>query len=138
MTLPSFVSEMRVGSDPTIRFAESGMAIASFSAVSDKRKKNDSTGEWETVKSIWVRVTAFKKLAENVAGSVKKGDLVLVIGEINQDEYEKDGEKRKSLEVVANHVGLSLTFNEATSSRTEKKAAPADDPWQSGSDDSPF
>lgn len=137
MTLPQFVAEMRVGSDPQIKFAQSGMAITSFSAVADKRKKNEDSGEWETVKSIWVRVTSFKKLAENVAGSVKKGDLVLVIGEINQDEYEKDGEKRKSLEVVANHVGLSLAFNEATSSRGEKKAAPAEDPWQGGSD-SPF
>lgn len=137
MTLPAFVSEMRVGSDPQIKFAQSGVAITSFSAVSDKRKKNEATGEWETVKSIWVRVTAFKKLAENVAGSIKKGDLVIVVGEINQDEYEKDGEKRKSLEVVANHVGLSLTFNEATSSRGEKKAAPAEDPWQ-GSAESPF
>lgn len=137
MTLPQFVSEMRVGSDPQIKFAQSGMAITSFSAVADKRKKNEESGEWETVKSIWVRVTAFKKLAENVAGSVKKGDLVLVVGEINQDEYEKDGEKRKSLEVIANHVGLSLTFNEATSTRTEKKAAPAQDPWK-GNDESPF
>lgn len=137
MTLPQFVAEMRVGSDPQIKFAQSGMAITSFSAVADKRKKNDESGEWETVKNIWVRVTAFKKLAENVAGSVKKGDLVLVVGEINQDEYEKDGEKRKSLEVVANYVGLSLTFNEATSSRGEKKAAPAEDPW-SGGDESPF
>lgn len=129
--LPRFSGEMRVGSDVTYTFSASGMAIAKFSAVADKSKKNDA-GEWEKTDEIWVRVTCFKTLADNVAESVQKGSLVLVNGQVSVSKYQtKDGQDRQSVEVIADDIGLSLRFKPAhhAENAVRKDTAKDDNPW---------
>lgn len=141
--LPRITGEFTVGSDPELRFAPSGIAVASFSAVADKSKKTDDG--WEKDKEIWVRVTAFKQMAEHVAESVTKGSRVVISGQISLSDWEdKDGNKRTSAEVVADEIGVSLRFGTAkyTKAERQQQAAPAaDNPWASGTgtaDNPPF
>lgn len=139
--LPRITGEFTVGSDPELRFAPSGIAVASFSAVADKSKKNES-GEWEKDKEIWVRVTAFKQMAEHVAESVTKGSRVVISGQISLSDWEdKDGNKRTSAEVIADDIGVSLRFGTAKYTKAERSAQaskPAtDDPWTTQGGDSP-
>lgn len=138
------VADARVVNDPELRFAASGVAVGSFRIVASSRKQ-DEKGEWVDDKVLWLGVTCFKQLAENVAESLRKGDLVSVTGRLQTDEWESDGEKRSRTVLIADNVAASLRFRtirhgdgEATRSSTPA----ADDPWTGGqspqSDEPPF
>lgn len=128
--LPSVEGEFRVASDPELRFTPSGKAVASLLLVADKKKKNESTGEWEDDKVCWLRATAWDRMAENIAESCQKGDLIVVRGALETRNYEtQEGEKRTSLEVNIYDVGMSIRWNSARVERTSRQqgggAAPA-------------
>lgn len=90
-----------VGNAPEVKNTQAGMAIASFSlAMSEKWKKD---GEEES-RVEWVRVVCFSNLAEICGKYLGKGDGVLVVGRLRSREYEKDGEKKKVTEIIADKV----------------------------------
>lgn len=93
--------------DPELKFTQSGKAQTRFSiAVNRRWQKN---GEWEEQVS-YFDVTCWAVLAENVANGVVKGNRVIVAGRLEQRTWEtKDGEKRSTVEVVADSVGLDLS-----------------------------
>lgn len=93
--------------DPELKFTQSGKAQTRFSiAVNRRWQKN---GEWEEQVS-YFDVTCWAVLAENVANGVVKGNRVIVSGRLEQRTWEtKDGEKRSTVEVVADAVGLDLS-----------------------------
>lgn len=122
--LPKVTGEFRVVSDPSLRFTPSGMAVAEFRVVADKKKKDDSTGEWVDDKVCWLTVTVFKKQAENVAESVVKGTLVTVTGNLQTESYEtKEGEKRQAYKVIADNVGIALTWEPAKTVAVARSAS---------------
>lgn len=135
--LPVITVEGRLGDDPTLRFAPSGVAVASFNIVCNDRKKNESTGQYEDVNPTWFKCTAFRTLAENIAESLKKGDLVIVVGKQQQEKYtNRDGEERTSYQnILVNTCGPSLVFATARVQKAERSSAPAEtptpapDPW---------
>src|SRR6188768_607385 len=102
--------EGRLVTDPELRFSPSGMAVGKFRLVSDQKKKNEA-GEWVDDKTLWLQVTCFKTLAENCVDSLAKGDLVVVTGRLQTDEWETEtGDKRSATVLVANNLGPSLMF----------------------------
>jgi single-strand DNA-binding protein len=93
-----------------MRFTASEMAVASFSvAVTARRKAAD--GSWENGDTSFFDVTAFGRLAENIGDSVTKGQRVIVSGTLKQSSWEKDGQKRSKIEIVADEVGPSLKWD---------------------------
>lgn len=139
--LPLVTLEGRVVADPELRYAATGTAVARMRMVCSSRKK-DEDGKWVDDKTLWMQVTAFKQLAENVVESVQKGDLVTVVGRIETNEWTTDaGEKRSNVVCLADSVSVSLQFRTVTHSGAERASAPAsDDPWAStpGADEPPF
>lgn len=136
--LPTTTLEGRLTADPELRFTPSGKGVCSFTVVCSDRRKNESTNEWEDVDPTFFNVTAWERLGENCAESLRKGDLVLVVGKIKQRSYQnRDGEKRTSYqEVTANNVGASMQFrvikhSEGKAQRGSQQAGPVDDPWAS-------
>lgn len=133
--LPKIHGEYRVVADPTLRFTPSGMAVAEFRVVADKKKKDEATNEWVDDKVVWLSVVCFKRLAENVAESIVKGTLVMVTGNLQTESYEtKEGEKRQAYKVVADNIGLSLAFSPAkvaSGDRSTPSGAGGGDPWES-------
>lgn len=137
--LPRVIGEFRAATDPTLRFTPSGMAVAEFRAVADKKKKDDSTGEWVDDKVCWLTITSFKKLAENVAESVTKGSLVNIEGTLQTEDWEtKEGEKRQTYRVLANTVGVSIAFNPAKSMSGDRAAGGGVSRTTATPDDDPF
>lgn len=148
--LPRMTVEGRLVADPELRFASTGTAVGSFRLVAADRKLNQSTNQWEDGDTLWLKVTCFKKLAENVIESVAKGDLVVVTGKLKTDEWTTDqGEKRSAPALIADTVSVSLAFRTVPhgAGRAERVTTPvADDPWTTGggataaaqSDDPPF
>ena len=94
----------RIGRDPEIRYSNDGKAIATFSVATEY-------GRDDNKKTSWHNVVCFGSLAENVCASITKGSRVIVAGRFDVSEYEKDGEKKKKHELVADAVGLELRFD---------------------------
>lgn len=91
---------------PEMKFSNAGKPFANFTVAENYRKKNQS-GEWEDSGAAFWRVTVFGYQAEAVADTLDKGVKVVVSGRGELREYTaKDGTPGKSLECVANHVGV--------------------------------
>jgi single-strand DNA-binding protein len=120
----------RLGADPEFKISASGVALCNLRIVTNGRKLNDATQQWEDVDTTWWAVTAFKATAE-VAAQLTKGQRVIVIGKVRERQWETPaGEKRSRHEVVADEVAAIPRPESAP-----KPAAPADDPW---SNEAPF
>ena len=90
-----------VGNALEVKHTEAGLAITSFSlAISEKWKKDGQ----EESRVEWVRVVCFSNLAETCGQYLGKGDGALVTGKLRSREYEKDGEKKRVTEVIADKV----------------------------------
>lgn len=91
----------RLTRDPELKYASTGTAICSFGlAVNEKYKSGD---DWKE-KVHFVDITVWGKQGENVAQYLNKGSQALIDGKLNYQSWEKDGQKRSKLEVVANNV----------------------------------
>lgn len=93
-----------VGQEPEYKYFESGAAITKFTlAVKryDNKEKKDVTD--------WFNVKTFSKLGE----FVKKGHKVAVDGNLQTDTWEKDGEKKKAIYIMADTIQI-LTPKEKT------------------------
>lgn len=101
--------------DPEIRYTQNGKPVTSFTMADTPRSLNPATNEWEDGTTLWLSVTAWDALAENVAASLAKGMRVVVTGSLTQKNYTtKDGQERIQLEIKANEVAPSLRFATAT------------------------
>ena len=115
----------RLTRDPEIRFSAAGKPVTKFSVVTSRNFKNQA-GEWEERDTTFWDVTAFGELAQNVADSIEKGTAVIVTGNAAQEEWEtKDGQKRRSMRVIAEEVAPSLRFASAKIARASRSRARA-------------
>ena len=114
-----------LGEDPEIRFTKGGQAVSNFSVASTPRVYNKDKNEWADGETLWMRVTAWGDMAENVAETLRRGNRVLVTGRLEQNNWvTEEGEKRSSIQMVADDVAPSLLFATAVVTRTEAKTKP--------------
>jgi len=91
----------RLTRDPELRRTQSGTAVTSFSVAVDRDFKSQA-GERETD---FIDVVAWRSTAEFVAKYFTKGRMAVVEGRLQlRDWNDKDGNKRRSAEVVADNV----------------------------------
>jgi single-strand DNA-binding protein len=114
-------------SDPDLRISNGGNAVLSFSVAVNVRRKNKETNQWENGESSFFDVVCFGQMAENVASSIYKGKRVMVIGTLRQSSWEKDGQKRSKVEVVAEEVGVSLKWDSLGSTPVPRSKPVVDD-----------
>ena len=99
--------------DPDLRFTADGTPVANFTIAQTPRIFDRQTGEWKDGATVFVRCTAWRALGEHIANSTRKGTRVLAAGDLVQRSYEKDGEKRTSIELTVADLGVSLQYAEA-------------------------
>lgn len=91
----------RLTRDPELRRTQSGTAVASFSLAVDRDFKNQN-GEKETD---FIDVVAWRNSAEFVSRYFTKGRMAVVEGRLQIRLWQdRDGNKRRSAEVVADNV----------------------------------
>ena len=97
-----------VGKVRGLQFSQDGKPRFSFSAAESHRRLNKQTNQWEDTGTTWWAVTVFGKQAEDLADVIAEGkeQQVTISGRSETREYEHNGEKRTSLDVIADHVGL--------------------------------
>jgi single-strand DNA-binding protein len=94
----------RLGQDPEMRYTQDGTPVTSFSVATD-RKWTDPNGQQQE-RTVWFRVSAWRRLAETCNQYLSKGRLVMIEGELTEPKpYQgRDGEWRASLSVNARDV----------------------------------
>lgn len=92
----------RLTRDPELKHMASGDAVCSMRIAVNGRRKGQH-GQWEDAPN-FVNVSAFGRHAETCAQYLSKGRRVAVAGRLSWREWEQDGTKRQSLDVVANDV----------------------------------
>lgn len=91
----------RLTRDPELRRTGSGTAVASFALAVDRDFKSQS-GEKETD---FIDIVAWRATAEFVSKYFSKGRMAVVEGRLQpRDWTDKQGNKRRSAEVVADNV----------------------------------
>ncbi|MBI3332637.1 MAG: single-stranded DNA-binding protein [Candidatus Omnitrophica bacterium] len=93
----------RLARDPELRYIPSGTAVATFT-VATNRAYTLASGE-KREESCFVRVVAWARQAELCGEYLSKGSPVFVEGRLQSRNWETpDGQKRSTLEVVAQNV----------------------------------
>ena len=102
----------RLTKEPELKHSASGMAYCRFTLAVNRMKKDDGAD--------FISCTAFGKTAELIAEYVKKGHQLGVQGRLQQDTYEKDGEKISKTGVTVDKIEF-LESNKTESTTSEPK-----------------
>lgn len=89
--------------DPELRMTNSGTPVLMFSVAVNDRRKNVQTGEWEDYPN-YIDCTMFGARAESVSKYIGKGTKVAVMGKLRWSQWEKDGQKRSKISVIAEEI----------------------------------
>ena len=102
----------RLTKDPELKHGASGTAYCKFTLAVNRMKKDDPAD--------FIFCSAFGKTAELIAEYVKKGHQLGVQGRLQQDTYEKDGEKISKTGVTVDKIEF-LESNKTESTTSEPK-----------------
>ncbi|WP_158548115.1 single-stranded DNA-binding protein [Desertihabitans brevis] len=106
-----------VGTD--VQAYDGPSAFATFRLGATPRFRRN--GDWVDGPTNWISVRCYRSLAENVAGSVRKGEPVVVTGRLRTSSWtDQSGETRDRLVLEASVVGHDLSLGTTTFRRTEK------------------
>jgi single-strand DNA-binding protein len=117
-----------LANDPELRNTNSGIAFVGLNVASTPRTYNRNTNTWEDGETVWVRCTAWRDVADNVARSLTKGTRVIVTGRLKPaSAYQANtGEARASIEMEIEEIGPSLRYATATVTRKAREAGAVD------------
>ena len=122
----------RLTADPELRFTPSGSGVVNFTVAVNASKLDRDSNTWKDQPTKFWRCAGWNQgkltRAENVANMLKKGDSVIVYGELTTREYDKDGEKRYADEIRVESIGKDLTFHGQTYAANQPPAQ-QEDPW---------
>jgi len=74
----------RLVKDPELKYTANGDAVCNFSVADDVGKD----------KTVFYDCIAWKETGERINEWMKKGDKIFCAGRVNQENWEKDGQKR--------------------------------------------
>ncbi|QOQ37819.1 single strand DNA binding protein [Ralstonia phage Gamede] len=94
-----------LGADPETRYLPSGDAVTNIRVATTDRYKDKASGEMKE-STEWHRIAFFGRLAEIAGEYLRKGSPVYVEGKIKTRQWEKDGQKQYSTEIVAEQMQL--------------------------------
>lgn len=92
------------GQDPEVRYLPNGNAVTNLSLATSEQWTDKQTGQ-KVEKTEWHRVSLFGKVAEIAGEYLRKGSQVYIEGKLQTREWEKDGIKRYTTEVVVDMQG---------------------------------
>lgn len=93
----------RLTRDAELKYTTNGQAVCKFAIAVNRRKKNGE--QWEDVANFF-DIVVWGKQGESLKQYLVKGKMVGVDGELRQDSWEQDGQKRSRVEIVANNLQL--------------------------------
>ncbi|MDT4917177.1 MAG: single-strand DNA-binding protein [Pseudonocardiales bacterium] len=94
--------------DPRRRETKNGFAVTNFRVASTSRRFDREQERFVDNGTLYVTVTCWRAMAENVDKSIRKGQPVVVTGRYYQREYTVDEQVRTAYELEATAVGHDL------------------------------
>jgi len=91
----------RLTRDPEVRYTSSGVAVARFTLAISRISKKEGGQDAD-----FLRIVAWRRLAEICGEYLKKGRLVAIEGRLQISSYQKDGQTRKSADIVADNMQM--------------------------------
>lgn len=130
--------------DPELTFTANGQARLGFSMACNY-VWYDQAGEKQE-KVSYFNVVAWRYVAENAGRTLEKGLGVVVAGRLEQRSYEdKEGNKRSTVELVADEIAINTRSLEAVTRRQKSEGGATQTPRRTnkvpasvGADDEPF
>lgn len=107
-----------VATTPRHLVTQDGLPITSFRLAASHRRFDRTANKWVDGETNWFTVTAFRQLAINAAGSVSKGERVLITGKLRVRDWDNGERAGTSVEVEADAIGHDLTWGTASFTRT--------------------
>jgi single-strand DNA-binding protein len=104
----------RLTRDPEVRYTQTGKAVTLSTLAVD-------TGFGENKRADFIPVISWEKLAEVCSNNLTKGRRILVEGRLQIRDYEKEGQKRRAADVIAQNV--EFLDNKHSSSITAPSAS---------------
>jgi single-strand DNA-binding protein len=92
------------GQDPEVRYLPNGNAVTNLSLATSEQWTDKQSGQ-KVEKTEWHRVSMFGKVAEIAGEYLRKGSQVYIEGKLQTREWEKDGIKRYTTEIVVDMQG---------------------------------
>ncbi|MEV0357627.1 single-stranded DNA-binding protein [Nocardia sp. NPDC050697] len=110
---------------PAKRELANGEPVITFRVASNSRRFDQASGEWVDNGTLFLTVSCWRRLVPGVHASVRRGDPVLVHGQLRTHEYRaKDGVERRDLEMRAVAIGPDLARCTAAISRRAERPRP--------------
>lgn len=98
-----------IGTDPDVRYLPSGGMVVTI-RLATSQIWNDQAGQRQE-RTDWHRVVFFRNLAEIAADHLKKGNKIYVEGSLRYQQWDKEGERRYTTEIVVNDLQLLDRIN---------------------------
>lgn len=110
-----------ITADPELRFTANGAAVANFTVASTPRTFDRQTSEWKDGETLFLRCSAWREMAENVAETLSRGTRVIAQGRLRSRTFDtKEGERRTVFELDVDEVGPSLRYASASVTKNER------------------
>jgi len=127
-----------LGKDPEKRQVRGNGTSFTVLSVATQQSWKDSNDEWQS-KTEWHRVVAFNRLGESLAGTLHKGDHVLVDGQLVSSRYQRENGKSKKAKAANAVVFWSVRANSVRRlSRAEAETPAAAAAPEAASEEAPF
>lgn len=94
-----------LGQDPETRYLPSGGAVTNVSLATTESWRDRESGE-QRDRTEWHRIVFFRRLAEIAGEYLKKGSKVYIEGQLQTRQWERDGQKHYTTEIVASEMQM--------------------------------
>ena len=136
-----------VGTDPNVRYLDSGVCVAQIRMATTERGYTLQNGTQVPERTEWHNVIFWRKLAEIVESIVHKGDKICVEGKIQSRNYtDQQGVSHHITEIMADNMDVLVRKNDSRreeakaelTQQNEEDVPVNDDPFQNDEEKHPF
>lgn len=110
-----------LGNDPETRYLPNGNAVTNITLATGDAWKDKQSGQ-VVERTEWHRVVFFGKVAEVAGEYLRKGSQCYIEGRLQTREWEKDGVKRYTTEIVVDMTGRLLLTGGAPQERQQPRS----------------
>ena len=107
-----------VATTPRHLITADGLPITSFRLADNGVRYDPVKKAWVDDETNWFTITAYNDLAINVAGSVGKGERIVVSGDLRVRDWDNGERAGTSVEITADTIGHDLAWGTGVFSRT--------------------
>ena len=115
-----------LGGDPETRYLPNGNAVTNLTLATSDSWRDKQTGQMQE-RTEWHRVTFFGKIAEIAGQYLRKGSKIYIEGRLQTREWEKDGVKRYTTEVIVD-IGGTMQMLDSRGDNDSASRAPVSRP----------